>query len=641
MVKKKDVSLSDEKELIEALVEKLLKNTDLKKALEFFLGAFMSLNMKNVKEGYEKTSKNCRRKRKSDWSKSSDSSLRGTYLRRKKRGEPIEDALNEELAKRFPGYNKETKSFGNVSRSETTDWSKTGDDGLRNVYNKRKKNGRQIEKALNEELAKRFPGYDKESQSFGNLRSNNSDWSKSSDKSLRVIFTSRIKKGKPIEDDLNEELARRFPNYDKFKRCFCKKTIAKKQIDWKTRKDFHLRSAYNYRKKNNLPIENELNDELAKRFVTYDKETKTFGNCKNIGKRRIKIKKEFVGFNVPLFSSITDANKYGLFFFDGENNFNLLRGANAPYELCLVDEQTGFAVVRKKQDGFSNILYVIDLKKAKILTESKAGLKTVSYVSNTHDLFLSGENSRLYTVVSRFNEIKKVVSLPFAAETIKADALKKFTSIIGKDGHEFTCPLIQISDKVDIEKMNRLIKSLLEVNCQSKGAAIDIDNKEEKIKEEIPVKPQKQDSEKLAAAVDSVSVPIEYKKVVVTIKNRKIIPDGFYNDVYVNGERLLKGHINTKVELFCDDTILAIHGIVENDANYPAKPMWLIYDTNLHLRLPSIKHAFSKYNVQAKNICVSGDNLRIDMTNKSSIYLETEQMKKIARNKRFVIGKTK
>ena len=60
-----------------------------------------------------------------DWSKHSDATLRRERNRRKQKGLPIEDSLNEELAKRFPGYDPKTKTF--KRNKKAIDLSKSSD----------------------------------------------------------------------------------------------------------------------------------------------------------------------------------------------------------------------------------------------------------------------------------------------------------------------------------------------------------------------------------------------------------------------------------------------------------------------------------------------------------------------------------
>lgn len=652
-------SVSNEKNFSHMLMEELLQSPEFRAAIAAFVRTIISLTpdvarklTEHVVNGDKKTEEagtvRFSRKRNIDWSKASDNSLRGAYLFRRRNGLGIESSLNEELAKRFPGYDKEKHTFGNISRSNLMDWSKTGSQVLRCIYGRRKKQGKAIEDALNEELARRFPGYDKVTRSFGNgreLSKLNKDWTRSSDKCLRVAFSNRKKKGLQIEDNLNEELAKRFSGYDKENRCF-RKYKRQSVNDWRSCSDLSIRHAYNYRKRNGLQIEEALNEELARRFPGYNKDTKLFGNS---FKRTLKKRKSAniinPVFKMPLFSAVTDNNKYGLFFFDGNIDSSLLRSAKAPYELCLYDEKTKLAVVRKQLDGHSGLLYVIDLKRGRILTESKAGAKSVSYIASSHELFLSKAKGRLHTVISDTSDLKKTINIPFAAETIKADSLKKNTVIICEDGHEVCCPVIQILDKNNIERTNQLVAASI-------GASKKSVVKADEVEENLAVLSDKDQTERMAAKpnADSKKTPkvskkilantAERKDVVVTVERVKIAPGGIYNDIFINGEKFIRQHINTKIEFFCEDTILAIHGVVENNPNYPAKPMWLIYDTDLKLKLPQIKHVVSKYNVQATNVWKSGDDLRVDMTNKSTMFLETEQMKKIAKGRRFVLGKT-
>ena len=127
----------------------------------------------------------------------------------------------------------------------------------------------------------------------------------------------------------------------------------------------------------------------------------------------------------------------------------------------------------------------------------------------------------------------------------------------------------------------------------------------------------------------------------IKIKHIKTTLNGVYNEVWVNGNKLLPRHINTEIKLFCDDTVLAIHGILENNSDYPSTPMWLVYDTNLRLRLPKSRNIFSGYYVYAKSVHQLLDMMRLDIDNKTQIYFRNDLMKKIAEGKKFVLEKVK
>lgn len=106
-----------------------------------------------------------------DWSTKSNAVLRSSYAYRKKKGIAIEPELNAELAKRFPGYDAEKQIFTGRVRTQKQEkvriinWAEKTDDILRKAYKHRQKTG--IDDALNAELARRFPAeYDAQSRTF-------------------------------------------------------------------------------------------------------------------------------------------------------------------------------------------------------------------------------------------------------------------------------------------------------------------------------------------------------------------------------------------------------------------------------------------------------------------------------------------
>lgn len=428
--------------------------------------------------------------------------------------------------------------------------------------------------------------------------------------------------------------------------------------DFSKLKSSSLRRYYSLRKQSNKPIDDALNEELAKRFSGYDKETKTFGNAppnkpvrKNAHKSVLTINK----FILPIYSAVTgNNNKYSLFFDFGKKKSNLLKASQTNYELCLFDEMLQMAIVRKNSGQSSSLLYIVDIKKGKILNNFKQGVKIARYQAKEHKIFVAAEKTYSYTSVSRDSISYKHMNVPMSAETIKANSLQKNTILINKDGHETTCPLIKIADIQGLEKQNNLIETFLsgkkdEINNNNKNIVPIIkinsdktDANNDKILEKTPPKQETKTpvSVKEKPKEKTVKEP-KTKEIIVRIKQIKLTPDGFYNDVFINDKKVLSNHINTKIETFADDTILAIHGIVTNDSNYPITPMWVVYDTELKSRAPQIKQSLSKYYAQIKNVNEINGSIRLELTNKSNYLLNIERMKKIANGKKFVIQKEK
>ncbi len=132
-----------------------------------------------------------------------------------------------------------------------------------------------------------------------------------------------------------------------------------------------------------------------------------------------------------------------------------------------------------------------------------------------------------------------------------------------------------------------------------------------------------------------------YQKIIVEIKPIKMTLEGAYNDVFINGRKILKNHINTEVQLFCEDTILGIHGIISGNKYYPESPIWLIYDTNIQQRPPEQKNIITKHNILVKKIYNYPEEIRLELDNRAIVILKNEKMKKIAELRRFVLDKQK
>lgn len=249
---------------------------------------------------------------------------------------------------------------------------------------------------------------------------------------------------------------------------------------------------------------------------------------------------------------------------------------------------------------------------------------------------MAGDNSRLYTVLSHNADVKKIINVPIGAELLKAESIRKYTSIIDKDGKEMTLPLIEIGDESFMQKYNHLIDSLL-------------GNSERKI---IAVRKQPQPEEQISQ-ISEIKEPIiervkekedksiAYDNMLVTLKHVKTTLEGVYNDVWINGRKVLSNHINTTLKTFGGGVILGVHGIVTDDKRFPLKPIWMVYDTSLKLRVPDRKQAYSDYNIQVMNVLDCGNKIRLDLSNKSNLFLDMDRVIKNAVGKRFLIAKEK
>ena len=144
----------------------------------------------------------------------------------------------------------------------------------------------------------------------------------------------------------------------------------------------------------------------------------------------------------------------------------------------------------------------------------------------------------------------------------------------------------------------------------------------------------------MATAPDTqkIVIDVEAEPEQPDILNSNMIIDTTgttYNDIYVNGQKILHNHANTNIKLLCDDTVLAIGGNITNNNNFPARRIWMIYDTNMKSRVPMQRQSFSDYYIHAKGITLTPDFVKLELSNKITVLLETERMKKIAGLRRF------
>lgn len=674
MVKNKKI---DSAILTKLVTDDLVKNPEFIEALAHLQRVVSSLSVNIVKKITERfvadlvsgiadnvqieKSEKPRRGKHTDWSKMPDKNLRRAYSNRKAQGKKIEPELENELVKRFAQYDKEAQKFNAMEK----DWSLASDACLRSAYYERRTKGLPIEPNLNEQMAKRFSSYNKEKQKF-DLKT---DWSKSSKASVRHAYYMRKGSGKPIEPELNEELAKRFPAYDKVKQEF-----ATKKTDWAKSSDASLRQTHHIRKKAGLPIEPELNEELAKRFKWYDKETQKFsGRPKTVTikeskqdkvsekkKNSISLKKQdktAADLVLPLF--VVQEGAYKLVLAEHRNKI-LLRSAEAPYELYLFDAKTGTAVVSRRKGG-NCLMYVIDLVNGTIPDFSKRGTKMIAYDTRKHILYIPNPRSSFYTEFRGQSSYNTVSKIPLGVEVLKSNNRPDNTVIINKDGAETFCSLMVISDVDGMARQNKLVKHLLENTSFDPSRVINKLPQVEPQQVELPqieaapvavpeqktINIEETDNKTVATTNVAIKTPtvieqqLTYKDMVVSVEPKKTTLEGCYNDVYVNGKKLLTNHVDTELRLLADNTLLAIHGIVTDNKRFSTIPAWLVYDTELNLRLPDKKLSFSKYNVVALGVYETPSDVRLDLNDKTKVFLSKKRMQKIAEGKRFVIEKQK
>lgn len=118
--------------------------------------------------------------------------------------------------------------------------------------------------------------------------------------------------------------------------------------------------------------------------------------------------------------------------------------------------------------------------------------------------------------------------------------------------------------------------------------------------------------------------------LIVETKMTKISPDGVFYDVYVNGKRILRNNVDTKVQTFLDGTVLGVYGIATDIAELPTKPSWQIYDANLHRRTFDNTDSITKKQVYIKSIRETGDGtLDLWVSNNMHVYPSKKDLGRI------------
>ena len=621
--------------------------------------------------------------------------LRWQLRYRREHGRDIEPELQEELIRRFPQYDPEQKKI--LRSAKKVDYKSKSDKSLRLMYFYKKRHNLEIPQEMNAELILRFPNWDPETQTFKDNDKNKvvKDFSNYSNETLRGIYLYRKQRNRKIEPELNAELARRFPGWNSETQTFARA----KESDITKLSDARLRGRHWYKKTHGQEISDELNDELSRRFPCYDPKEKIFtgkrrdsdpdqtgaqaddnrpvgpvavaDNVSNESKSvsvpptkvvdlktkspKLSKKSNAVTSNsdivLPLFSNkVKNGDTYSLFFYDGVNQKCLLRGAIRPYELYLFDEKAKIAIVKKACVNNVVSLFLINLKKGTVQSTHKYGFQTCAYVSQTHEFFINEDKN--FMVISHKHMIPTyVITVPINAEVLKATSKPKYTRFIHNNGGESGYPLMIIATQENFDKQQQKIKYILNsADAPTRPQKSMLDAQLYDITNSINV--EKMGSNMLQNNIKkrtpSIKTPqpvpeidksqLSYVKVVV--QPVKKTSDGVYNDIYVNGQLLRKNHLNTEVKLFCDDTILAIRGTIVDNKKYPESPIWLVYDMNLNLRPPLSTTANQRY-IYVANIVASQDCIRLALSNNSFKFVETARMKKLAETKRFVIERAK
>ncbi|MCM1295099.1 MAG: hypothetical protein NC311_06120 [Muribaculaceae bacterium] len=356
---------------------------------------------------------------------------------------------------------------------------------------------------------------------------------------------------------------------------------APKVIDWSSKSNGALRAAYTYRKKRGLTIEPELNEILAARFAGYDTAQQKFTG--RGGKRKSKstapvtpIEKTQKDINWVSKSNATLRTMYA---------YRKKRGLIIEPELntALAARFPGYDAIQQKFTGRGGKRKV-KAKKVRIINWAektdvilRKAFKHRQNIPNGIDDALNAELARRFP--SEYD--------PATRKFVKQ---QKSHDVTTKDTQKSAIPTV--------------------------------------VRTNAPV------TKSQSVASTTTAKP---SQLSVTLKPVKQSLDATFYNVYVNEQLILRNHANTELKLLGDGTLLAVHGIVTDNKNLPQRPLYLIYDTNLVPNRWAGRDKIAGYDIYAKYITTTSDGVNVMLSNKCTIILNNEKLKRLAGLARFEI----
>lgn len=419
------------------------------------------------------------------------------------------------------------------------------------------------------------------------------------------------------------------------------KTGRTRTSDWSNASPKQLKIARQNRRANGRPLEPELVSALEKNFTNYNAKTDRFVRKYRIHQKQPIIPQPQRNTNtsqsqttqsnplIPLYSIPTNSGFFTLHFIKDSTNNRILIASRQPYEICLIDTKTKLCIIRKTHDANRTSLHIINYNTGKQITEIKSGVSLISYSAKTHDLYAKTHRDKEQHKwhISANKIVSKKLDTPCNLPQIKAAQIKKETILIDDNGNVTAYPLITLGN---VGSNNT--QDLMPMHQQAEQPATIITPTTNKTSDTHPAQTSNQISETPINTLQEVPVYIEHVKSNL---------HGSYNNIYLNGKKILSNHFGTEIKLFLSDTILGIHGIVTDNSELPQTPIWMIYDTTLNSRINRQKQKFKGYLVHAKKIQETPNGLRIDMSNRCTGTLKRDRIIKEALNKRFRIKQEK
>ncbi len=396
-----------------------------------------------------------------------------------------------------------------------------------------------------------------------------------------------------------------------------------------------LRTAHAYWLKRHGFIPDNLNTALQQTFRNcYDGTLKIFcGTTRNRQKAVEKVADDQVVVPqrapqqpapVPLYSNSTGVRRYSLFFKDGRNKYiPISRNASTPFELVLVDMKTNLAVVRKEAEGFKSRFLVVNCKTGNVVAKLASGVFEVKCKPDTHELFCDTQNNANYSwrLTPGYIPIQ-TVNVPVGLKKLLAAERPHETVIIETDG------TVNIQSLIKLPDANYAIADIA-------PRSVDGDDAGDR---NTVVSTVATDGATVEQAAPAPMDPADPTNILsVTVEPVKRTLDGTYNNVYVNGQLILKGNINTEVVTFLDGTILGVHGIVTNDQKMPSRPVWQVFNPDLQARTFAQMNMYSQTRVYIANVSESPNGLRLGLSNNSSVVIDAVSAHARAKKRRFQI----
>lgn len=367
----------------------------------------------------------------------------------------------------------------------------------------------------------------------------------------------------------------------------------KRITNWSQKTNYAIYSALNYRKRKKQDIEPELLTEIQRRFPTYNPETRA------IVRRSTKL------------TDWTNMTKAQL-----RTARNNRAKANLPLEPELVAE------LQKRFPNYDSATNKFIRKKINWSTKSKKSL----------------QNAINYRK-SRGQKIPSEITNALAEKSQKKNTIRTDWSNVSRQNLR--------AAYYHRKKRNMPIEPELNAALSATFPGYDTTTQKftgkrtRKKQADITQKPIAKTADPVIASGGQKTKIQNPNEIPVYIEYVKSDLHGAYNNVYLNGKRILTNHYNTNIKLLFDGTLLAIHGIITDNRDFPKKPIWQIYDTNLKPRIALQKQKFSGYNIHATNISERDDALYLNLSNRCTAIIKRDRTIKEAGQKRFIITQQK